>query len=1166
MGTRLALILILILARARGQDFRATIAGQVTDASHAAVPEAVVKAIHKATNTVTEARTNKEGYYTLPYLQPSTYDIEVIAEGFSRYRKEGIVLMVADKMDLAVILELGKVTEAITVHAEQELIQTGNASGGLNFDELMTSEYSLNGRQAYMLMDLTPGVIFTQEEFGVSGYSGTRGWDVSGAYVMNGGMSGTNQFLLNGAPISLTGAWQVAPNMEAIQEFKVMTNTYDSQYGRTGGGTVNTTIKSGSNRVHGSAFEYLRNSILDANWTQNNRVGAPRGKHITNQFGGTLGGAIRRDRDFFFVSFEGFRERVPFPVVSDVAPLDFRDGQHFSQYGYTVFDPLTVHTCVKGVDTSGNANCSTTYIRNPFPGDVLPASRISPVAKGLLNLMPAPNGPGLTQNYFATGNTGRYGYDQPMGRWDHMVGSADRIYAMFTFQHGHEYRNQNGFPGVAAYGNLNTQRTDQNYIADWTHILSPTMMLDVRASFGRFTSYFPNSLLDSNVTAASLGMTDMPVAPTFGKSLPPRIDFGSSMFSSLVGNGANQYSWSTNNQWDFAINVTQSQGKHTRKYGFEYVYASIGANNIGRANGEFSFNPTWTTQYATRQNNKSDGSEMADLLLGMPTSGYLDYNDTSYRTWPYYAWYVQDDWKILSKLTLNFGLRYDIQVPWVERFNGVSSGFNYNAVNPLSNAVLANWAAQAVTYNATKPQFPFPSAPAALLGGETFIQPGQSRHIYLTDFQNIQPRFGLAWNFAPKTVLRTGFGIYHQTVTQAGNSDGFSQKTNYIDSLDGGVTPSAGLTGPYSLQNPFPNGIVAPSGGALGLLTNIGNSISMDGAQRVVPRTFQYSFGLQQRLPWNSMIEATYAGSITEHAPMTYQADYYPYADVVTGEKTNSFLNRKVNNPFYGILPITSTQGASPQIAAQELFRPFPENNGLTINTNPWARYRYDALQLRAEKRFFGDRKTGALTLIFSYTFSKNWQDANLLNNWNLSEKPVHELTSYDKPQTVAFSGVWDVPFGAHRLVNPSNRIVSAVVSGWGMNWVYKYNSGYPLGMGNWVFSCNTYFALHQDHDHWFNNNLSCYHALPGYVLRTNPDRFENLRQMDNSSLNLTLTRTFRMTERYSLQLRGEAFNAMNHPLYGAPITDYTKNRFGLLPIGQQNFPRLIQLAMKFMF
>ena len=324
MGTRLALILIPIFAQAWGQDFRATIVGQVTDASHAAVPEALVKAIHKSTNTVTEARTNKEGYYTLPYLQPSTYDIEVIAEGFSRFRKEGIVLMVADKLDLAVILELGKVTEAITVHAEQELIQTGNASGGLNFDELMTSEYSLNGRQAYMLMDLTPGVIFTQEEFGVSGYSGTRGWDVSGAYVMNGGMSGTNQFLLNGAPISLTGTWQVAPNMEAIQEFKVMTNTYDSQYGRTGGGTVNTTIKSGSNRLHGSAFEYLRNSILDANVTQNNRVGAPRGKHITNQFGGTLGGAIRRDKDFVFVSFEGFRERVPFPVVSDVAPLDFR--------------------------------------------------------------------------------------------------------------------------------------------------------------------------------------------------------------------------------------------------------------------------------------------------------------------------------------------------------------------------------------------------------------------------------------------------------------------------------------------------------------------------------------------------------------------------------------------------------------------------------------------------------------------------------------------------------------------------------------------------------------------------------------------------------------------------------------------------------------------------
>src|SRR3981081_2734939 len=251
--SRIAAILTLLAGcTVLGQDFRATITGQITDSSKAAIPGATVKAIQPGTNEVTHAVTNREGYYTLPYLAPNKYIIEVGAPGFKSVRRENVVLLVADKLDLSFTLEVGQMSTEITVSAALETIDSTNGSGGQTFDALQTSEYPLNGRQAYMLMELAPGVIFTQEQFGANGYSGTRGWDASGAYVMNGGVQGTNQFLLNGAPVSLTGTWQVAPNMEAIQEFKVMTNTLDAQYGRTGGGTVNTTIKSGANRVRGS--------------------------------------------------------------------------------------------------------------------------------------------------------------------------------------------------------------------------------------------------------------------------------------------------------------------------------------------------------------------------------------------------------------------------------------------------------------------------------------------------------------------------------------------------------------------------------------------------------------------------------------------------------------------------------------------------------------------------------------------------------------------------------------------------------------------------------------------------------------------------------------------------------------------------------------------------
>ncbi|MDQ6706039.1 MAG: carboxypeptidase-like regulatory domain-containing protein, partial [Acidobacteriota bacterium] len=409
------------------QDFRATITGQVTDSTQAAIAGAEVRAIQDGTNQVTRTNTNSDGIYALQYLMPGKYDLEVSAPGFASLKKRGVTLLVADRIDMPLALEIGKISDTITVTAEQETVQTGNASGGQSFDSLVTSEYPLNGRQVYMLMALSSGVLFTQEQFGSSGFSGTRGWDTNGEYVMNGGVKGTNQFLLNGAPVSLTGSWQLSPNVEAIQEFKVMTNTYDSQFGRTGGGTVNTTLKSGTNGVHGSLFEYLRNSVLDANNTQNNTDGYPRGKHITHQFGGTLGGAVRRDKDFVFGSFEGFRERVPFPVVTDTPPLDLRDGQHFSNYQIKVFDPLTNRLCRAGIDTPKGTNCFSTYIRDAFPNNAIPQSRISPIGRRILDLWPSPTRPALTQNFLAAANTGKYRYDQPMVRWDHIFSEKDRL-------------------------------------------------------------------------------------------------------------------------------------------------------------------------------------------------------------------------------------------------------------------------------------------------------------------------------------------------------------------------------------------------------------------------------------------------------------------------------------------------------------------------------------------------------------------------------------------------------------------------------------------------------------------------------------------------------------------------------------------------------------------
>src|SRR5216684_1041830 len=321
----IATFAVLCVSFSLAQDYRATILGQVTDPSGSAIPNATVKATRVDTNTTTEVKASANGIYTIPFLNPGTYTVEASAAGFTTLKRENITLLTADKLNLPLKLQLGQMTQEVTVIGQQEMLDTATASRGLNFDPIKTQEYPLNGRQTYMLMALTPGVIFTQEAFGATGFSGTRGWDVNNSYMINGGRTGTSQFLLNGAPISNNdGTWQLAPNVEAVQEFKVMTNTYDAQYGRFGGGVVNTTVKSGTSDWHGDVFEYFRNRVFDANYFQNNFVGRPLQTHNQHQFGGVIGGPIRKEKDFIFGSFEGWREIIGFSATSNVPAAALR--------------------------------------------------------------------------------------------------------------------------------------------------------------------------------------------------------------------------------------------------------------------------------------------------------------------------------------------------------------------------------------------------------------------------------------------------------------------------------------------------------------------------------------------------------------------------------------------------------------------------------------------------------------------------------------------------------------------------------------------------------------------------------------------------------------------------------------------------------------------------
>jgi hypothetical protein len=1143
------------------QDYRATILGQVLDPNRAAIPKSTIRVTKQDTGVSRETVSNEQGFYTISALDPGVYTVTAAAQGFSTMRRPNIVLATADKLNLDLELEVGQVATEVVVTAEQELVNTATASRGLTLDPVKMTELPLNGRQSYTLMNLVPGVRFTQRQFGSSGFSGTRAWDVNGNFTMNGGRTGTNQFLLNGAPISTNGTFNVAPNVEAIQEFKVMVNTYDAQFGRSGGGHVNTTLKAGGNELHGSVFEFWRNRILDANAFQNNAAGSRRGFRNQHQYGGIVGGAIRKNREFFFFSFEGWQERTPFPVVSSVPPSALRNGGGWSDFGIRVYDPMTSATC------TAQLNCISggVFQRQQFPNNVIPQSRISPVGRAILNLYPTQNFIGanaLAQNFLRPDAVGRYRYEQPMARYDRVLNDKNRLNFVFTFQDGSEYRNSNGFFPPAQNGNMpGTVRRDQNYILNYQYIWAANKLLTVQGSFNRFEENFPD-VSDTEFTFDKLGIKSIPAVSTFPSRLAPRIQIDT--FNEILGNQFRNYS--NRQQANLQVNMAHTISRHSLKYGFEYAMLLRANAAAGRSSGLLNFNDAWTRQYSGRRQNAFDGSSIASTLLGVVNSGFVDFNDTFFRREPYVAGFLQDDWKLSARLTLNLGLRYDVQFPLIELHNRIWGGFDMTTKSPISDPVLAQWRANAAS------SANYPPPPNELRGGPLFAGVnGNPRRPYDFDLSNIQPRVGLAYRLFGATVIRSGFGIFHRTATQNNITTGFSQQTPYINSLTAGQFPSAGLTGAYSLENPWPNGVVQPAGASRGILTNVGLDANFDGRQRVIPRTFQWSFGIEHQLPWNSVLEVSYIGSRTNKETRTIQLNR-PSEELYELARANpTFYQARVPNPYFGVLDTRTTLGGSPDIARFDLYRPISQFTGNQMFTNPWGNTWYHGLQVRFEKRVLPGSKVGTFTTVLNYTWSKQMENffrEEFAYAFQRFDNVGYQLTDIDVRQQLTMAGVYDLPFGRGRkLLTNMPKPLEMLAGGWNYNLWVDWNSGVPTGLNTgWDFSCANFQNPNQNPFAWFNNTRSCYTQRAPFTFRQLTARHGNITDPTAVQVNMALAKKISLTERFSLELRGEAFNALNTPIRQGPNTDPNNAQFGILPVAQFNFPRNVQLGARFRF
>ncbi|WP_446745322.1 carboxypeptidase regulatory-like domain-containing protein [Silvibacterium acidisoli] len=1162
-----ALLVLLPAVRGFGQEYRGTVTGVVADSEGSVIQNARI--VVKSPEHTYNGKSDSKGSFYIPYVQPGTYSIKVDAPGFKSVEHTDVTIDVSAKISENFVMPVGAVSETVSVTENPLELSTADASGGSVIDPDKVQNLPLNGRQVYMLMELTPGVRFTQTQFGPGGYSGTRGWDVSNAYSISGLPGSTNQFLLNGAPISIqgggpAGTWTVAPSIDGIQEFKIMTITFDAQYGRVGGGAVNIILKNGTPHFHGTAYDFWKNSILDANTFNLNQVNEAKPFHNEHQFGGTLGGPFtRNNKGFFFFSYEGYRQVLPAGVNTTVPTADMYPGPDgsvnlssylASQNKAGIYDPNTT-TCT-------DATCAN-YTRQMFPGNIIPANRISPIGLSIMKLFPAPNRPGYTNNYVFNGKD-RYKYNIYTGRADYDFTDRTKLYGIFSWWSGTEYRNGNGLTGPAIMGNINNYRSGITQVLDLTHTFSPRLIGDVRASFNRYWTIAPNGTVSAGIdqlTPGDLGLT-MPSIPTSNRNWAPEIDLGDNL-PSVIGNSADPNVFET---YDIGPSITQVLGNHNLHYGAEWSLYHDVPSGIGRPSGYFSFSDGFTQKDPFVQNN-GDGSVVADLLMGYSSGGGVDYNIAPYESYRYTGAFVQDDWKVRRNITVNAGIRWDAEFSPIERHNRLLAGMCFTCINPVSSLV--------------------PSL-APMYGEVLFAGPNQPAYPNNTGYW--QPKIGISWGPNKNTVIHGGYLITKAFGIELGGASAWNQTTSYNSSPDGGLHPS----GAFNSGIPYPNGYVTPPGSSLGGLALVGSNFGIDLRDRKIIHVQEWTVGIQQALPFQMVGEITYLGNHASNLRASKQLDPISATDFALGHANPNYLDQQVPNPFYGAIDPNTSLGQNPTIQAKYLKVPYPQfDGGVYDYTFPGGYSNYDALLAKLEKRFSG---TGVLSKGLSFLTSFTWSHllsaTGFLNNNGaglVDPEPYYTTDGSNRPWDLAFSGLWGLPIGRGGAVfSDAHGLLGQIVNDWQMDWIFQNDGGQPVGYPNGdLFNCGNYniVATHRSWKSYLNNTQNnCFQTFPEYTAVTQVPISTKVLDPWAQQTAIGFEKKFLIREGVTLQYKAEAFNITNTAIFGGPNTGSpdvapTRNTsvasdnqpgswsgYGTIGSTQQNFPRQIQMSLKLQF
>lgn len=1129
---RLLSLLLVLSASLAAQEYRASLLGVVTDSSGAAVPQAAVRVTNIESGVASATLTNNDGSYLVPFLNPGRYSLAVELTGFKAYERSPIELRVNDRSRVDVTLEVGAVTDRVTVLAEAPLLEVSTASRGQSIENRKITDLPLSGRNPFGFTNLAAGVQYTGS---LTGFGPTDSGAMS-SYSINGGRPGQNAFLIDGlSDQSITTVSNLAyvPPVEATGELKIQTNTYDAQYGRTSGGVISLSIKPGTNTYHGVAYEYMRRTPFEANAYSNNASGQPRTTRLNDQYGFEFDGPVNipglykgRDRTFFMFALERIRSRSPARSLGSVPTLEQKAGD-FSQTltasgrPFTMYDPLTIQPNPAFDPTRAVTLTNLQHIRTPFAGNRIPQARMNPIALRVLNDIPAPNQPGdpvtHLNNWYKGDIRSELDYVNYITRVDHNINSAWKMFARWNYNYRNGGRiNYDGWDSPARRATHLTRRNDGAAL-DAVGTISAHSVLSLRLGFNRFKE-------ESIFTPADVSALGFPSSLTSQLQIPDKYPIIT--FENYLQTGNNETAILPSDTFSGQASILRTTGAHSFKYGFEYRvmrYASM-----GRANGQgtYGFTRSWTSSNA-QINDAAGGNAIASFLLGYMNSASAVLNATPYMSSHYPVFFFHDDWQVNRRLTLNLGFRWDMEGAPVERYDRQNRGFAYDVASPYQVPGLN------------------------LRGGLLFAGVnGVPRGAFDLDKNNFQPRAGIAYKVLRNKplVFRGGAGLYYLPTVEYGGVLGFSRTTT-------AQTSTPDFRPFHTLSNPFPNGLIQRPGADEGLKTQVGDSISFNDSARRVPRVWQYSAGFQYEFLPGILAEATYVGSDSRQLQVSRSLSYLTTEQLALG---TPYLNQVVPNPFYNVLPVTTARGAQPTIQRRNLLTQYPHFSGVTAGQLNLGSSWYHSVQFKLEQRF----KSG-LTYLVSYTVSKTMEAVAFRNAQD--NFLTRELTTFDTPQRLVLSGYYEFPIGPRKQYL-SKGLLSHLVGGWQFNWIGVMQSGTPMSYPNFTIHGNPKLQSGQSLNKWFDTNRAIWVQLAADSLRTAPLRSPNIRRHTAPTFDLALNRDFFISEGHRFQLKLSAFNATNTPIFGFPNTDPNSPLFGVVPITQINTPRSVELGFRYFF